>query len=201
MHESLSIRVTTYALLAIFVFLVAVPLFWMVATALKSNKDLYEDFSYLPTRPTLQHFVRVITREDLLTNIRNSFVGGTPHPVQVPVADGDAVHPALHDRGRDGPRQHAEVAHADLSLVHGTVLHVDADGLLQEYSARAGRARDGRRLLQDRRAVPHPLPAVRAGHRRVRHLLVHAGLERVPPGPGLHQRPHHDDDPDQALDD
>ncbi|PYN15087.1 MAG: hypothetical protein DME05_13035, partial [Candidatus Rokuibacteriota bacterium] len=77
MHESLSIRVTTYALLAIFVFLVAVPLFWMVATALKSNKDLYEDFSYLPTRPTLQHFVRVITREDLLTNIRNSFVVAT----------------------------------------------------------------------------------------------------------------------------
>src|SRR5207247_8568373 len=77
MHESLSIRVTTYALLAIFVFLVAVPLFWMVATALKSNQDLYEDFSYLPTRPTLQHFVRVITREDLLTNIRNSFVVAT----------------------------------------------------------------------------------------------------------------------------
>ena len=74
MRESLSIRATTYALLAIFVFLVAVPLFWMVTTALKSNKDLYEDFSYFPTKPTFQHFVRVITREDLLTNIRNSLV-------------------------------------------------------------------------------------------------------------------------------
>ena len=63
MRETLSMRVTTYALLALFVFMVAVPLFWMVATALKTNKDLYEDFSYLPTRPTLQHFVRVITRE------------------------------------------------------------------------------------------------------------------------------------------
>jgi multiple sugar transport system permease protein len=74
MRESLSIRATTYALLAIFVFLVAVPLFWMVTTALKSNKDLYEDFSYFPTKPTFQHFVRVIVREDLLTNIRNSLV-------------------------------------------------------------------------------------------------------------------------------
>jgi multiple sugar transport system permease protein len=77
MREPLSIRVTTYALLGIFVFLVAVPLFWMVATALKTNKDLYEDFSYLPRRPTLEHFVRVIQREDLLTNIRNSLAVAT----------------------------------------------------------------------------------------------------------------------------
>ena len=73
MREPLPIRVLTYGLLALFVFMVAVPLFWMVTTALKTNKDLYEDFSYLPTRPTLQHFVRVIEREDLLTNIWNSF--------------------------------------------------------------------------------------------------------------------------------
>jgi len=52
MREPLSIRVTTYALLALFVFMVAVPLFWMVTTALKTNKDLYEDFTYLPRHPT-----------------------------------------------------------------------------------------------------------------------------------------------------
>jgi len=74
MRETLSMRVTTYALLALFVFMVAVPLFWMVTTALKTNKDLYEDFSYWPHRPTIEHFVRVIQREDLLTNIRNSLV-------------------------------------------------------------------------------------------------------------------------------
>ena len=74
MRESLSIRAATYGMLALFVLMVAVPLFWMVTTALKANKDLYEDFSYLPTRPTLEHFVRVIQRDDLLTNIRNSFV-------------------------------------------------------------------------------------------------------------------------------
>ena len=54
MREPLSIRVTTYALLALFVFMVAVPLFWMVTTALKTNKDLYEDFTYLPSRPTIR---------------------------------------------------------------------------------------------------------------------------------------------------
>jgi multiple sugar transport system permease protein len=73
MREPLSIRVTTYTLLALFVFMVAVPLFWMLTTALKTNKDLYEDFTYLPRRPTLQHFVRVIERDGLLTNIWNSF--------------------------------------------------------------------------------------------------------------------------------
>ncbi len=73
MREPLSIRVTTYALLGLFVFMVAVPLFWMVTTALKTNKDLYEDFTYLPRHPTVQHFVRVIERDGLLTNIWNSF--------------------------------------------------------------------------------------------------------------------------------
>jgi multiple sugar transport system permease protein len=73
MREPLSIRATTYGLLALFVLMVAVPLFWMVTTALKTNKDLYEDFSYLPRRPTFEHFVRVVEREDLLTNVRNSF--------------------------------------------------------------------------------------------------------------------------------
>ena len=74
MRESLSIRATTYGLLALFVLMVGVPLFWMVTTALKANKDLYEDFTYLPRKPTFEHFVRVIQRDDLLTNIRNSFV-------------------------------------------------------------------------------------------------------------------------------
>jgi multiple sugar transport system permease protein len=87
MRESLSIRATTYVLLGLFVLMVAVPLFWMVATALKTNKDLYEDFSYLPRRPTLQHFVRVIEREDLLTNIRNSLaVASTTTAVTVVVS-------------------------------------------------------------------------------------------------------------------
>ena len=76
MREPVSIRVLTYALLALFVVMVAVPLFWMVATAIKTNKELYEDFTYLPRHPTIENFVRVIQREDLLTNIRNSLAVG-----------------------------------------------------------------------------------------------------------------------------
>ena len=73
MRDTLGAKVVTYGLLAVFVIMVAVPLFWMVTTAIKTNKELYEDFSYFPQRPTLENFVRVIVREKLLTNIRNSF--------------------------------------------------------------------------------------------------------------------------------
>jgi multiple sugar transport system permease protein len=73
MRDTLASKVVTYGLLAVFVTMVAVPLFWMVTTAIKTNKELYEDFSYVPHRPTLENFVRVIVREKLLTNIRNSF--------------------------------------------------------------------------------------------------------------------------------
>jgi multiple sugar transport system permease protein len=73
MRDTLGSKMVTYGLLAVFVIMVAVPLFWMVTTAIKTNKELYEDFSYFPQRPTLENFVRVIVREKLLTNIRNSF--------------------------------------------------------------------------------------------------------------------------------
>jgi multiple sugar transport system permease protein len=63
----------TYGFLSLFVFMVAVPLYWMVTTAIKTNKELYEDFSYIPRKLTLENFKRVIVQEELLTNIRNSF--------------------------------------------------------------------------------------------------------------------------------
>src|SRR5215471_21340523 len=73
MRDTLASKVLTYGLLTVFVIMVAVPLFWMLTTAIKTNKELYEDFSYVPQHPTLENFVRVIVREKLLTNIRNSF--------------------------------------------------------------------------------------------------------------------------------
>jgi len=72
MREPVSVRILTYACLAVFVVMVAVPLFWMVTTAIKTNKELYEDFSYFPRQPTIVNFVRVIQRDGLLINIRNS---------------------------------------------------------------------------------------------------------------------------------
>jgi multiple sugar transport system permease protein len=73
MRDTLGSKTLTYTLLTLFVIMVAVPLFWMVTTAIKTNKELYEDFSYFPRRTTLENFERVIVREGLLTNIRNSF--------------------------------------------------------------------------------------------------------------------------------
>ncbi len=73
MRDSLSSKLLTYGFLALFVFMVAVPLYWMVTTAVKTNKELYEEFSYVPRKLTMENFVRVIVREELLTNIRNSF--------------------------------------------------------------------------------------------------------------------------------
>ena len=49
MRDTLGAKVVTYGLLAVFVIMVAVPLFWMVTTAIKTNKELYEDFSYFPS--------------------------------------------------------------------------------------------------------------------------------------------------------
>jgi multiple sugar transport system permease protein len=77
MRDTWASQTVTYGLLAIFVALVAIPLFWMVTTAIKTNKELYEDFSYFPHRPTLENFTRVVVREGLLTNIRNSFTVAT----------------------------------------------------------------------------------------------------------------------------
>jgi multiple sugar transport system permease protein len=73
MQDSISSKALTYGFLLLFVFMVAVPLYWMVTTAIKTNKELYEEFSYIPRHVTLENFVRVIVREELLTNIRNSF--------------------------------------------------------------------------------------------------------------------------------
>ncbi len=73
MRDSISAKLLTYGFLSLFVFMVAVPLYWMVTTAIKTNKELYEEFSYIPRHVTLENFVRVIVREELLTNIRNSF--------------------------------------------------------------------------------------------------------------------------------
>ena len=73
MRDTLGSKTLTYLFLTLFVFMVAVPLFWMVTTAIKTNKELYEDFSYFPRQMTLENFTRVIVREGLLVNIRNSF--------------------------------------------------------------------------------------------------------------------------------
>src|SRR2546428_8229395 len=104
MREPVSVRILTYACLAVFVVMVAVPLFWMVTTAIKTNKELYEDFSYFPRQPTIVNFVRVIQRDGLLINIRNSLaVALTTTAVTVVVSAMAAFSIVRYRyRGRDG---------------------------------------------------------------------------------------------------
>src|SRR5215212_10246719 len=64
--------------LAIFV---SVPLYSMVVTAIKTDKEIYDDFTYIPRQPTLAQFERVIGRERFLTNIRNSVIVATTSTV------------------------------------------------------------------------------------------------------------------------
>ncbi|MFN8524966.1 MAG: carbohydrate ABC transporter permease [Chloroflexota bacterium] len=53
---------------------VALPLYNMVITAFKTDKEIYDDFSYYPRQPSIVQFQRVIVGERFLTNIRNSFI-------------------------------------------------------------------------------------------------------------------------------
>jgi multiple sugar transport system permease protein len=56
---------------------VSVPLYSMVVTAVKTDREIYDDFTYLPRQPTFVQFERVIGRERFLVNIRNSLIVAT----------------------------------------------------------------------------------------------------------------------------
>ncbi len=57
--------------LAIFV---SLPLYSMVVTAFKTDKEIYDDFTYMPRQPTLIQFQRVIVNDRFFINIRNSLI-------------------------------------------------------------------------------------------------------------------------------
>ncbi len=56
---------------------VSLPLYSMVATAFKTDKEIYDDFSYIPRQPTLIQFERVIVGERFFVNIQNSVIVAT----------------------------------------------------------------------------------------------------------------------------
>src|SRR3954452_3124353 len=67
------------SLLAIIVLtiFVSLPLYSMVLTAFKTDKEIYDDFTYFPHQPTLIQFERVIVKESIFVNIRNSLIVAT----------------------------------------------------------------------------------------------------------------------------
>ncbi|MCC7367337.1 MAG: carbohydrate ABC transporter permease [Chloroflexi bacterium] len=56
---------------------VSLPLYSMVVTAFKTDKEIYDDFSYIPRQPTLIQFQRVIVGERFFVNIQNSLIVAT----------------------------------------------------------------------------------------------------------------------------
>src|SRR3954471_22659375 len=60
---------------------VSLPLYSMIVTSIKTDKEIYDDFTYIPRQPTLVQFQRVIERERFLTNIRNSVIVATTSTV------------------------------------------------------------------------------------------------------------------------
>ena len=64
---------STLVILALGLF-VAFPLYTMVTTAIKTDREIYDDFTYLPQRPTLVQFQRVLGPERFGRNLWNSLV-------------------------------------------------------------------------------------------------------------------------------
>jgi multiple sugar transport system permease protein len=58
-------------LLALFV---SLPIYSMVVTAFKTDKEIYDDFTYIPRQPSLTQFQRVIVNDRFFINIRNSLI-------------------------------------------------------------------------------------------------------------------------------
>src|SRR6266536_6175031 len=53
---------------------VSMPLYSMVVTSIKTDKEIYDDFTYMPRQPTLIQFQRVIVNDRFFINIRNSLI-------------------------------------------------------------------------------------------------------------------------------
>src|SRR3954468_23396536 len=64
---------STIAVIVLTIF-VSLPLYSMVLTAFKTDKEIYDDFTYFPHQPTLIQFERVIVKERIFVNIRNSLI-------------------------------------------------------------------------------------------------------------------------------
>ena len=65
-------RIALYTFFWVFLFF---PVYWMLATALRSGTDIFQQFpSLIPLQPTLQNFRRTLVSSDLLLYLRNSLV-------------------------------------------------------------------------------------------------------------------------------
>jgi multiple sugar transport system permease protein len=71
--RALTVVPSTLVILVMAIF-VSLPLYSMVVTAFKTDKEIYDDFTYIPRQPTLAQFQRVIVNDRFFINIRNSVI-------------------------------------------------------------------------------------------------------------------------------
>src|SRR5215203_5143756 len=69
--------VPTVLVVAVLALFVSTPLYSMIVTAIKTDREIYDDFTYIPRQPTTVQFERVIVRERFFVNIRNSLIVAT----------------------------------------------------------------------------------------------------------------------------
>ena len=76
------VSVAPSALVVLFLMLfVSLPLYSMVVTAVKTDREIYDDFTYLPKQPSTVQFERVIFGERFIVNLRNSMIVATTSTV------------------------------------------------------------------------------------------------------------------------
>lgn len=64
----------TYAVLTLLLLWSLFPVYWMVVTSLKSNRDIYSRPGLFPTAPVLTHYRTTLFETHFLTFMRNSFL-------------------------------------------------------------------------------------------------------------------------------
>jgi multiple sugar transport system permease protein len=67
-------KILIYAALIVLAVVIIFPIYYMITVSLKLPRDIYRVPSLLPVNPTLKNYTDLITRQDFLVNIRNSFV-------------------------------------------------------------------------------------------------------------------------------
>ncbi len=67
-------KIFAYVCLIVLAIAILFPIYYMITVSLKLPRDIYRVPSLLPLNPTLRNYTDLITKQDFLLNIRNSFI-------------------------------------------------------------------------------------------------------------------------------
>ena len=106
----------------------AIPFYWMIATSLKHDKEIYGyEATLIPEQPTLANYATVFRETPYLLFLRNSMavaVGSTIVSIVIAVSGGVCHRPAQFPRsGPPGARSGLHVPRSHLAALHPHVRH------------------------------------------------------------------------------